>query len=235
MTVLKIEKATNSIDKKLGEILWENFDQNEITEDSITGPVNDLVDHICKTNSIDKSKIKVHVVDKDEVNAFALPDNYLVVYSGLIEACENEAELMGVLGHEIAHIEKKHVMKRLVKEVGLSVLISMTSGGGGDAIKEIAKMLSSSAYDRDLEREADMTSVDYLLKAHIDPEPFANFLYRLSEEQEGLPDQVYWISTHPESKERAADIIEYAKNRVIEKKTILSAQKWKQLKDKLDY
>ena len=133
-----------------------------------------------------------------------------MVYSGLITDCENEAELCGVISHELAHIEKHHVMNKLVKEMGLSVLISMSTGNGqAETIKTIIKQLSSSAYDRELETEADFTAVDYLIKAGIAPEPFANFLYRLAEESKVLPKQLYWISTHPESKERAEKIIEH--------------------------
>jgi beta-barrel assembly-enhancing protease len=221
MAILKIEKATKSTEEKLGEIFWKQFSktEEEIAEKAVRDSVSALVDRICKYNDIDRSSIKVHVLRKDEVNAFALPDDHLVVYSGLLAACEDETELLGVLGHEIAHMEKNHVMKKLIKEVGLSVLISMTTGnGGGEVIKETAKLLSSRAYDRDLEREADQTSVDYLLKAKIDPEPFADFLYRLSDETGSLPEQLSWISTHPDSKERAEQIIAYINDKAVAEK-----------------
>jgi len=190
---------------------------------------------ILESNSIYRSKLKLPILVKDEINAFTLPNNHLVLYSGLMKYAENEEELMGVIGHELAHMEKNHVMKKLIKEFGLSVLISMTSGkGGGEAIKQIAKILSSTAYDRDLEREADMTSVDYLINANVDPEPFANFLYKLGEAENSIPEQVYWVSTHPESKERAEKIIEYIKGKSITNKPVLSKPQWELLKSKLD-
>jgi len=84
--------------------------------------------------------------------------------------------------------------------------------------------LSSSAYDRELETEADLTAVDYLIKAGIGPEPFANFLYRLGDESKVVPKQIYWISTHPESKERAEKMIEHIKEsgyiKTVDKDTI---------------
>ena len=101
----------------------------------------------------DREIIKVHVLNKDEINAFALPNGHLIIYSGLINNSGNQEELTGVICHEIAHIELNHVMKKLIKEIGLSVLISMTTGkGGSEIIKETAKMLSSSAFDRKLEK-----------------------------------------------------------------------------------
>ena len=212
MKFFNIQQTTQNTEEKIGDLFWKimKSTETEITSDSIVAPVDSMLTRICKANSIDRKKIKLHLLRKDEINAFALPGNHLVVYSGLITDCENEAELYGVIGHELAHMEKNHVMNKLVKEMGLSVLISMSTGNGqAETIKTIIKQLSSSAYDRELETEADLTAVDYLIKAGIAPEPFANFLYRLAEESKVLPKQLYWISTHPESKERAEKIIEH--------------------------
>ncbi|MDZ7607365.1 MAG: M48 family metallopeptidase [Cyclobacteriaceae bacterium] len=136
---------------------------------------------MCDKNDIDRDKIKVHLLFKDEVNAFALPDGHLVIFSGLILESENPEELSGVIAHELAHIKLNHVMTKLMREVGLSVLLSMASGGGGDMLRETAKMLSSTAFDRALEKEADIKAVDYLIEANISPEPFATFLLPLSQ------------------------------------------------------
>jgi predicted Zn-dependent protease len=229
VTILNVKKAAQSTEEKLGKLLWEVFrkqdDENRSPE--LSAKIDSLVDYICDENSIDRKKIKLHVLQNDEVNAFTLPDNYLVIYTGLIKEADNEGELVGVICHEIAHMQKNHVMKKLVKEIGLSALIGMT-GSGGKTVSEVAKLLSSSAYDRDLEREADITGVDYMIKAEMDPEPLANFLYRLSSDD--LPSQVYWVSTHPESKERAEAIVEYIKDKDVEKKKILSEESWKVLK-----
>jgi predicted Zn-dependent protease len=176
----------------------------------------------------------LHIIEKDEINAFALPDGHLVVYSGLILNVDSPEELSGVLSHEIAHIELNHVMKKLVKEVGLSVLISMTTGNGGSkTIHETAKMLSGSAYDRQLEREADNKAVDYLSGANIDPEALADFLYKLSDDGDEVSNYLSWISTHPDSKERAKEIIEISKNRDRNNRPVLSSKTWNELKVKI--
>ena len=74
--------------------------------------------------------------------------------------------LSGVIAHELAHIEKKHVIKKLTREIGLSVLVSVISGQSDPGvISQIAKTLSSSAFDRKMEKEADMVGVQYLLNA----------------------------------------------------------------------
>jgi predicted Zn-dependent protease len=232
MAVLNINRITKTTEEKLGELFWDMFRQSEdeVQTPEVKGAIDSLVTRLCKTNGIDRDKVKLHVIDKDILNAFALPDDHLVVLTGLVNETENEAELLGVLGHELAHIEKSHVMKKLIKEIGLSVLISMTNGGGGEAVRQALHTLTSSAYDRDLEREADLASADYLIAANVDPEPFAGFLYRLSENEEDLPRQLFWVSTHPESKERAESIIEYIKGRKPESKPVLTADQWERLK-----
>lgn len=232
LSILHVKQATHTTEEKLGELFWNLFSktEKEVRSPGILQPLDSLLVHLCQHNNLDRSTIKLHVLEKDEVNAFALPDRHLVVYTGLIRAAENEAELVGVLGHELAHIEKNHVMKKLLKEVGLTLLISMTTGNaGGQVITESARLLSSTAYDRDLEREADLQSVNYMLQAGLDPESFAGFLYRLAEEQGDLPAQVYWVTTHPDSKERAEAIIASLKNKTIHPKPVLSGQDWEAL------
>jgi len=234
MTFFKVEQATESLEEKLGDLFADIFGKDELYSSDIKAPVDSILTHICTTNGIDRDKIKLHIVANDEVNAFALPDKHLVVFSGLILTAENEAELSGVIGHELAHIQLDHVMKKLVKELGLTVLISMTSGGGGEVIRETAKMLSSTAFDRELEREADIKSVDYMVKADIRPEPFADFLFRLSAKQPDILKNLTWISTHPESKERAEYIIEYSRGRLDGGKPVLGQEAWEALQARLN-
>ena len=234
--VFKVQKVTAKTEQKLGELFWEVFKKTEEENKNtlVVNPIDSIVTHICKSNKIDRETIKVHVLNKDEINAFALPNGHLIIYSGLIHNSDNQEELTGVICHEIAHIELNHVMKKLVKEIGLSVLISMTTGNGGaEIIKETAKMLSSSAFDRNLEKEADIKAVDYLTTAKVNPEPFANFLYKLSDKEHEAPKYLTWISTHPDSRERAAYIVEYNKDKLTDYKPILSNETWEKLKVKL--
>ena len=126
MTIFQVEKTTKNIEEKLGDLYWDILKKvnDEITDKDVVAPIDSLLTRICERNDIDREKIKLHLVDKDEVNAFALPDYHMVVYTGLIEDCENEAELCGI-----------------IKEIGLSVLLSMTSGNGNpEIIKQAVKV-----------------------------------------------------------------------------------------------
>lgn len=236
MTLFQVEQASKNLEEKLGELSWDLFKNlnKEISDTKIISPVDSLLTRICERNDIDRDRIKLHLVDKDEVNAFALPDHHMVVYSGLIEDCENEAELCGIIAHELAHLEKGHIMQKLVKEIGLSVLISMTSGNGNpEIIRQAVKVLTSSAYDRRLESEADLVGAEYLINAGINPEAFAEFMFRMSAQERNLPDQLYWISTHPGSEDRTAAILDYIKDREVDTEMVLDSTTWITLKEDL--
>lgn len=223
----------NAIEKKLGKLYWDLFSKTEefVEDEDVLQPVDSLLNHLCKANGIEEP-IKLHIIQSDEVNAFAFPDRHLVIFTSLITNCQNEMELCGVMAHEIAHIEKGHVMKKLIKEVGLSVLTGVVAGNdGGAVLKETAKLLSSTAYDRTLESEADNCAVTYLSKADIDPSPLGDFLYRLSEEED-LPSFTEWISTHPDSEKRSSMIWEHAKRlkRTTDFQEVLGAERFDTLK-----
>lgn len=232
ITFFKIDKAKSATEKGVGDMIWDQIKNTEdiIVKDSITNTLDKLLKPLCKENGIERDSLKVHIIKKDEVNAFALPDGHLVVYSGLIKASKNEQALIGVLGHEIAHIENDHVMKKLSKEIGFSVLMSITTGNNnGSVIKEIMHTVSSTAYDRSLEKEADITSVKYMLEAKVDPAPFADFLYDMSFDK-NVESALSWISSHPESETRAKYVLEYIKGKKLDKETILSQQDWESFK-----
>lgn len=233
MKLLRIEKITKTTEEKLGDMFWEIYKDKEITDSVLTAPVDSILTRICNANDFDRKQVKLHVVDMDEVNAFAMPNGHMVINKGLLRDVKDEAELAGVMGHELAHLQEKHVMKKLVKEVGLSVLISVATGGGGGEVAEIARLLSSSAYDRKLEKEADIKAVDYMVKAEIAPDHLADFLYRLGANNPDDLRYLSWISTHPDSKERAEYIVSYAKGKVKNTKSLLANSTWQQMKEAL--
>lgn len=209
MKLFRIEKMTDALEQKLGDMVWSGMEEQSIEEGKDFNNVDKLITSLCKANGIESDKIKLHIIPDSEINAFALPDRHMVVHTGLINSVKSDDELSGVLAHEIAHMELSHVMKKLLKQMGYSVLISITTGdAGGGAIKELLGMLSSTAYDRKLEKDADLKAVEYLKNTGISPNGFADFLYRLGD-KDGSLGNLSWISTHPDSKERAKYIREY--------------------------
>lgn len=234
MTLFRVEKATKTTEEKLGELLWDVFKKTdrEVTDPFVVNTIDTLLTRLCNENNIDRNSIHIHVLKKDDVNAFALPGGRIVLFSGLINYADTPEELTGVIAHELAHLQLDHVMKKLIKEVGLSVILSMTTGSG-DMVRETARILSSTAYDRNLEREADRQAVDYLINAGIDPEPYANFFFKLSTRSPEAMKYLSIISTHPNLEERAADILEYSRDKHFTPSPLITHQTWEELKERL--
>lgn len=223
-------------EKRLGEMILETITTtNEtIKDEKINAVIDSIKVRICRTKAIDCDKIKIHVIRNSEINAFALPDNHMVVYTGLIEYADNAEEVAGVMAHEIGHMEKNHVMKKLVKEVGLEMLFAIAGGDAGfEILRQTGKTLSSSAFDRQQEREADDYAVETLARANVDPQHLSNLFFRLSQKHD-IPEELAWISTHPDSKDRAADIIKKKKEYSYDPKVILKSA-WADVKEMLDH
>lgn len=234
--IFKVAEVTDSLQDELGKLLWNSIQKTEVEvlDVTITKPLDSIVAHLCTTNGMDKSKIKLHVFDNQMINAFAMPDGHLIVYTGLIKHVTDQDELTGVIAHEIAHLELGHIMKKLVKEIGLSTLLTLVSGNGNlVVVKEISKVLSSSAYDRSLEKEADIKAVDYLITAGVNPNALGDFLYDISGNDDHT-DFLGWFSTHPDSKERATYIISYARDKISTTKSVLSPETWDKVKEEVE-
>lgn len=211
MKLFRVEKVTDVLEKQLGDMVWADMEKKSIESGPDYQKLDSVLKKICEGNGLKREEIKLHLMEDAEVNAFALPDHHMVVYTGLVKEAKSNDEIAGVLAHEIAHMELKHVMKKLLKQVGYTILINITTGdAGGEVIKEVLGLLTSSAYDRSLEKDADLKAVEYMKNAGLDVKAFADFLYRLGEENEG-PVNLTWISTHPDPKERAKYILKEAK------------------------
>ncbi len=209
---LQIEKLTNESEKKLGQVILDSIrkDNHELNSDSVCIYVEKMKSELCKANNIPDSSISIYIFENDNVNAFTLPNSTIILYTGLIEYCKTPEELCGVIAHELAHVEHHDVMKKLTREVGSSMLLTLTGGAASGGIgKEIVKIISSTAFDRKQESEADKSAVKYMSNAGVDPENFANLLFRLSKDKNNLPKQFEWLSNHPNSKDRAEEILKF--------------------------
>lgn len=233
MQIFHVKEITKTTEEKIGDLIWEvqKSDGDVINDKKIINTIDSILIRICKANGINRDQIKLHLMKSDEINAFALPNRHLIINSQLIMDCENPEELSGVLAHELAHMELHHVMKKLVEEIGLSALLSVTNGKDIKVIKNMAGTLSSSAYSRNLEQEADLRAIDYLVQSNIHPKYLANFLFRLSDTKSAASNYLSWISTHPESEERAGYLIKSVEDKKIVEEPVLTEEVWRKLKE----
>ncbi|MDV7392607.1 M48 family metallopeptidase, partial [Arthrospira platensis SPKY1] len=144
-------------------------------------------------------------------------------------------QVAGVIAHELAHIQKGHVMQKLVKEIGVSLLISATTGDvGGEVLKRTARTLSSTAFDRAMEWEADEVGVEYLFNSAIDPSHLADFFEELALSEPEMVKYFTWMSTHPDTQERADRIRMLTEDKEIESVPVMSEEAWLSLQNSIN-
>ena len=151
-------------------------------------------------------KYEFYVAEDKTLNAFALPGGTIVIHTGLIEATKRPEELAGVIAHEIQHVELRHSIRGMVKDLGLRGLWAAATGDlGGTLIGEAALQLTSLKFSRDDESEADFDGFDSLVSANIDPSGMPAFFKTMSEQAADAP--VAFISTHPLSEDREQELL----------------------------
>jgi predicted Zn-dependent protease len=160
-------------------------------------------------NSDARVPFTVRVIDSQEVNAFALPGGFLFVNTGLVLSAKSEAELAGVLAHEIAHVAARHGTKQATRGelVNYASLPLVFAGGwAGYAVRQLASLavpLGFLQFTRSMEKQADTLGLEYLYRSGYDPLAFVDFFERIQTLERTRPNLVARVfSTHPMTSSR---------------------------------
>ncbi|HZP24554.1 MAG TPA: M48 family metalloprotease [Terriglobales bacterium] len=178
-----------------------------ITDPVITEYVNRIGQNLVR-HSDARVPFTIKVLDNEEVNAFALPGGFFYVDSGLILAADNEAELAGVMSHEIAHVAARHATKNMTRsQIWNMAAMPLVFIGGpvAYAIGEVAGLavpLSFLKFSRDSEREADLLGLEYDYASGYDPQAFVQFFEKLNVEKKKQNMVAKAFATHPMNVER---------------------------------
>jgi len=132
----------------------------------------------------DRKDLEYHftVIDSKEINAFAMPGGYIYIYTGLLKLMESEAELAGVLGHEVGHIVARHGVRRLQQVIGLNILLDIALGKSSEAVKQGVSVgigLMLQGFSRENELEADYDAIFYMSRASYNPHGMVDLLKKL--------------------------------------------------------
>jgi predicted Zn-dependent protease len=179
-----------------------------VSDPVVTEYVNRIGQNLVR-NSDAKVPFTIKVIDSDVVNAFALPGGFFYVNSGLILAADEEAELAGVMAHEIAHVCARHAMRQMTRSnwanIGTIPLI-FVGGGIGYAVRSAAGIglpLTFVSFQRGFEAEADYLGLQYMYKTGYDPQAFVAFFEKieaLEKKKPGTLDKAF--ATHPQTPDR---------------------------------
>jgi hypothetical protein len=174
----------------------------------VTEYVNRIGQNLVR-NSDAQVPFTIKVIDSDEVNAFALPGGFFYVNSGLILAADEEAELAGVMAHEIAHVAARHGTRQMTRgnwaQIGTIPLI-FVGGGIGYGIYEasgLALPLTFMKFQRSFEAEADYLGLQYMYKTGYDPQAFVSFFEKLQAKEKKKPGTLAKaFASHPQTPDR---------------------------------
>ncbi len=201
-----------SLEKEIAlgkELAQEIERQAKIIDDPIIAEYVNRVGQNLVRNSDAKVPFTIKVIDSDEVNAFALPGGFFFVNSGLIIRAETEAELAGVMAHEIAHVAARHgtrqASRATIANYAMIPLIFM-GGWTGYGVRQAASVLVPMQFlqfSRAFEREADLLGLQYLYKTGYDPTAFVDFFERIQALEKRRPGTISKVfSTHPMTDDR---------------------------------
>jgi predicted Zn-dependent protease len=152
---------------------------------------------------------QIRIIEDDStLNAFCTPGGYIYVYTGIIKFLDNEAELAGVMGHEMAHADLRHSTRQMTKLNGVQVLVDVLAGDR-QAIKQITTGIISLKFSRSHETEADRMSVEYLCGTKYKADGGAGFFEKI--EAMGGGAQPEFLSTHPSPENRVENYHTWAK------------------------
>jgi predicted Zn-dependent protease len=201
---LAVDRIPVEWEQKLGESAYKDFlaHQDIMKEGLAVSAVEEITHRLVEQIPNNPYKFEVTVVKSDVVNAFALPGGYIVVFTGLMKKADSGEEVAGVMGHELNHVLQRHGLERIVKQLGLVAVVSIVLGdhqGLAGMMKQLGVELMTLKFGREQETEADLTGLQLLYRAKIDPSGMIRFFEELSEKDKGRTE---WLSTHPMSSGR---------------------------------
>ncbi len=203
----------------------------EVKDARLQAYVNEIGQRLARNSHRAQLDWHFTVVDSPEVNAFALPGGYIYVPRGLMAYMDSEADLAGVIGHEIGHVTARHGAQRATRAqtAGLGVLAATILGavlegrgvgGAGDLASQVSQSVAAgyiASYSREQELEADRLGAEYLARVNYNPTNMVDVIRVLQDQERFAADQARaagrspsqqpnWLASHPSNEQRLRDI-----------------------------
>ncbi|UYZ60289.1 M48 family metalloprotease [Hymenobacter latericus] len=201
----QVARQTDSTYRAKGQLLERTNPRNARAYQLLDGVVNRVLNS-GQLQYRNEFPWDVKIIKDDQIqNAFATPGGHIYVFTGLIKYLDNESQLAGVLGHEIAHADRRHTSRQLQNQYGINLLLSVVLGENPSQVAQIAAGLGQLKFSRDFEREADEFSVVYLNgTGHYNCNGTAGFFEKA--QAEGQASGPEFLSTHPDPGSRVQAI-----------------------------
>lgn len=199
-----------SYDTELGKLAFSQSTMLNKTDARKTKLLNDFASRMQLGNS---KELHFTVIESPVVNAFALPDGNIVIYTGILNKMESADELAGLIGHEVAHVNNRHSMKMLCRNLSGYIFISAVLGDANAVVATVAdnaNMLRSLSFSRQFERQADEDGFAIVTQNRMDPRGMSKLFGHLDDFGSVVPE---FLSSHPVTKSRIDYIDELIKTR----------------------
>ncbi len=213
-----VETLPMSVDEAIGRAAFNGMDLGgpEITDPEALEALQAMLDRLGPHAERRDVGFRVHLVMNPQVNAFALPGGEMVVFTGLIEKAKNGGQVAGVIAHEMAHVTRRHGLKRMAESLGVIAAVQLIFGDATGLLaigKELFTLAAVNNYSREAEAEADAEAVDLMMRAGLDPGDLAGFFQLIKNEGGSMPGALAWLSTHPDPLLRIAAVRERMQKR----------------------
>ena len=197
-------------------------------DETLQAYIEQIGDRIAARSDLPQAEFTFTLLNSEVPNAFALPGGYVYITRGLLALAETEAEVAGVLGHEIGHVTARHTAQRQTRATGAGVLATLGTIGaailGGEVAGRLAQQVAGvgaqaylASYSRDQEYQADDLGVGYMTAAGYDPQAMASFLEKLDAQAQlereiagGDDPAQSWFATHPRTLDRVQRAVDEA-------------------------
>ena len=202
------------------------------TDSRLQASVDGIVARLSAARPDSPYRFHISVVDGPVFNAFAAPGGQIVVFRKMLQAAEQPDELAGVLAHEMQHIYHRHAMKALVRDLSLAAIVGAVFGditGIGALAVQAGRTLTTLHYSRETEAEADREGLRLLQAARVDPTGMVRFFETLKQQSGGAGLPAY-LSTHPDTDERLAEMKALAMATPVQVEPLLADVKWDEIK-----
>ncbi len=203
---LEVAAEVDSTYRAKGQLIERNNPKYSIAYQNLDRIVNRILNS-GKVSYNSEFPWDVKIINDDKtLNAFATPGGHIYVFTGLIKFLDTEDQLAGVLGHEIAHADKRHTTKQLQTQYGVALLLSVALGKNPGTLAQIATGLAGLKFNREYEKEADDNSVIYLAGTNFYAcNSAAAFFEKTLALQDGVSSPEF-LSTHPDPGNRVQAI-----------------------------
>lgn len=196
----QVKITFNDKEKEIKEKLIKLFDYKQADSDTtqILRALGELK-HLLSEKDLE---YELFYSDSKEINAYALPGNMIVINRGIIMECDTPEELIGVIAHEIGHLKMKHHTDQLLATLGLELLLAGSSSTAG----EVSKILTQSAFSREMETEADDFAIKKMKELNISPNYLAKLFKKMYKKTEYIPE---FLNSHPGINNRISKFSSY--------------------------